>query len=122
MNYFVLKQGEILGPFLRDDLVAQIEADVFAESDLAQPEGSAHWTPLRLLLDGGGGAGGEMDSAAVAPDWRTLGTWALRRTRHGIANDPLRTGFVFFSIGLATLLLSLWPAVLWSWSRAVRPA
>lgn len=111
MNYFVLKQGEILGPFLREDLLAQIEGNVFDESDLAQPEGSAHWTPLRLLLDGD--PSGTIDPAAVAPDWRTLGTWAFRRARHAILSDPLRSGFVFFGIGLATLLLSLWPAALW---------
>ena len=111
MNYFVLKQGEILGPFQRDDLVAQLEGNVFVETDLAQPAGSSHWTPLRLLLEGNATSG--PDTAAVAPDWRTLATWAWRRTRHGVATDPLRTGFVFFGIGVAVLLLSFYPAALW---------
>jgi hypothetical protein len=117
MNYFVLKQGEILGPFLREDLLAQIEGNAFEESDLAQIEGSAHWTPLRLLLHSD--AAQVMDSGAIAPDWRTLATWAFRRARHLVQTDPLRGGFVFFGIGAGTLLLSFWPAVLWLPSFAV---
>jgi hypothetical protein len=108
MNYFVLKRGEILGPFLREDLLAQIEGNVFDESDLGQIEGSAHWTPLRLLLHGD--AATVMEGGAIAPDWRTLGTWAFRRARHLVQSDPFRGGFFFFGIGAGTLLLSYWPA------------
>ena len=110
MNYFVLKRGEILGPFQRDELVAQLERNVFDETDLAQPEGSAHWTPLRLLLEGD--SSNLSEPSAVAPDWQTLATWIWRRARHGIASDPLRTGFVFFGIGVAFLLLSFYPPAL----------
>jgi hypothetical protein len=111
MKYFVLKRGEILGPFLREDLLAQIEGNVFDESDLGQIEGSAHWTPLRLLLHGD--AATVMEGGAIAPDWRTLGTWAFRRARHLVQSDPFRGGFFFFGIGAGTLLLSYWPAALW---------
>jgi hypothetical protein len=110
MNYFVLKRGEILGPFRREDLLRQIEENVFLENDLGQPEGSAHWTPLRLLLDGEAAV---EEPGAIAPDWRTLVTWGFRRARHLVQNDPFRGGFVFFGIGAGILLLSFWPPALW---------
>ncbi|HEX5175823.1 MAG TPA: hypothetical protein VFV83_02285, partial [Chthoniobacteraceae bacterium] len=40
-------------------------------------------------------------------------TWAFRRGRHLVENDPLRGGFIFFGIGTGVLLLSFWPPALW---------
>jgi hypothetical protein len=111
MDYFVLKDGEIVGPFRRDEIVARLETEVFEEDDLAQQEGSVHWTPLRALFDGSSPS--ETNGAAVAPDWKTLGIWMFRRARYMVENDPLRAGFIFLGVGIIVVLLSHWSVLLW---------
>lgn len=111
MDYFVLKRGEILGPFRKEELVTQLEGKSFEPEDFAQSEGSKHWMPLRDLLNSAKAAGD--DSGAFAPDWTTLRIWAWRRVRHSILYEPVRAGFVCVGIGLVVVLLTWWTPLLW---------
>jgi hypothetical protein len=111
MDYFVLKRGEILGPFRKEELAAQLESHSFEPEDFAQSEGSKHWMPLGDLLNSPNAAGDE--SGAFAPDWTTLRVWAARRIRHSLLYEPMRAGFVSVGIGVLIVLLSWWPPLLW---------
>ena len=111
MDYFVLKRGDIVGPFRKEDLVAQLATHALEPGDVAQIEGSQHWVPVRELIDAPDPV--EDQPGAVAPDWRTLGVWACRRLRYFVFYEPLRAGFVCLAIGVAIVLLSWWPPLLW---------
>ena len=109
MNYFVLKQGDTLGPFSRDEIVAQLAQGTFEATDFGQVEGTKHWAPLSQLLDPESAAG----SGALAPDWKTILVWVSRRARHALTEQPMHAGFFCVAIGFVFVLLSWWSPLLW---------
>jgi hypothetical protein len=113
-----LKQGEILGPFLREDLLTQIEGKRF--------RGKAISPKLK-----GPRIGRRFAFCCTATPPRSWTAARSRRTggrsppgRSGvraISCRPIHCGVVlsFSESALGTLLLSFWPAVLWLPSFAV---
>ena len=51
MEYFVLKGHDTTGPFSEEDLRRAFAGRRLDATDLVQPKGERHWTPLRKLLD-----------------------------------------------------------------------
>jgi hypothetical protein len=109
LEYYVLKDGEMLGPFDEDQLRVGLANGQFAAGDFFQPSHETKWRPIRSLLDP------EQDEAdgAVAPDWGCILKWAWLRLRHGLGEGSVRAGGVCLGIGTAVLILSRWPFLFW---------
>ncbi|RYD60936.1 MAG: DUF4339 domain-containing protein, partial [Verrucomicrobiaceae bacterium] len=107
--YYVLKKGDILGPFSREDLRnAQTKGELL-DRDFVQLEGQPIWQPLIRVLD----KTEEDRYGALAPDWRSISRWAWIRFRNDIAEKSLVTGGICLAVGAVVMVLSFWPVLLW---------
>ena len=107
--FYVLKQGGMHGPFTREELHARFTAGIFAMEDFVQAEGVPIWQPLARVL-------GNEDTnlhGAIAPDWKSLLTWAWLRLRFDLDEQSVVTGWACLGIGLVALVLSHWTFVFW---------
>lgn len=107
--FYVLKQGEILGPFSGDELKAAVETGRFSFRDLVQREGQPIWQPLGRILE----TSGDDSFGAIAPDWRSILTWAWVRIRYDLGEQSLGAGALCLGVGTLALALSRWPMVFW---------
>ena len=108
--YYVMKDGDILGPYTREELKSGVADKRFARHDFAQLDGYPIWRPLARVL---GEAPDDLEGA-VAPDWRTILLWAWRRFRYHLDEQSDAAGALFLAIGAVTLVLSNWPFLFWA--------
>jgi hypothetical protein len=108
-DYFVLKGGHILGPFDIDELRAAISENRIDLSDFVQTGGLPIWRPLARVL----GMDGSTSYGAVAPDWRSILTWAWLRLRYNLDEQSLAAGLIFFGIALVALPLARFSFLIW---------
>ncbi len=109
--YYVLRRGEILGPFKIEDLAELVASSTLEYDDFAQQTGSSEWHPLRWLL--------VPDEAqdlegALAPTWHTLIKWSWLRLRYNLDEQSLSAGWVCLGFAMLGLFLSRWPIILWA--------
>ncbi len=108
--HFVLRRGEILGPFEVQQLKTLIKDGTLEEDDFVQQVGNSEWLPLRWLMFPGEARNLE---GAMAPTWRTLLKWAWLRLRYALDEQSFSAGWVCLGFALVGLLLSRWPVLLW---------
>ncbi len=108
--HYVLRRGEILGPFAVAELHKLVADGVLEYDDFVQEAGNAEWLPLRWLL-----IPGEAQDlgGALAPTWLTLLKWSWLRLRYNLDAQSLYAGWVCLGLALSGLFLSRWPALLW---------
>ncbi|MES2570550.1 MAG: trypsin-like peptidase domain-containing protein [Verrucomicrobiota bacterium] len=111
MEFYVLENGEILGPFTREFLAAQVESGVFTARHMAQQKGRAHWTPIFRVLQTGGES--FLTEEALAPDWQTILQWGYQRLRFAFEQQPAMVGGVALLGGSLFFFLSFLPALFW---------
>jgi GYF domain 2 len=112
--YFVLRQGEILGPFTFKRLIELTLAKTVSRDDFVQESGSFEWVPLRWVLDPDNAP---REDGAHAPQWKTLISWCWMRLRYNLDERSLPAGLTCLGLSIAGLLLSRWPSVFWApWS------
>jgi len=108
-DLYVLKHGEMFGPFHQEQLRKGVEEGHFAPGDFVQIEGQEDWRPIGRYLG--------MDEAdlpgAVAPDWACILRWSWLRLRYNIGEQSLTAGATCLGIGTLALALSRWPFVFW---------
>ena len=107
--FYVLKQGGMHGPFTREELHARFTAGIFAMEDFVQAEGVPIWQPLARVL----GSEDVNPHGAIAPDWKSLVTWAWLRLRFDLDEQSVVAGWACLGIGLVALVLSHWTFVFW---------
>lgn len=110
-RFYILRGGEILGPFSPSALMDLVKIGRAEFDDFAQEIGDSEWSPLRWVLDP---ANSEALEGAHAPTWQTLIKWAWLRLRYNLEERSLSSGWIFLGIALAGLFLSRWPALLWA--------
>ena len=108
-EFYVLKQGSILGPFTRAELQSRVDEGHVAPTDFGQTGGLPIWQPLSRILESKGAA----LHGAVAPDWRSLVSWVWLRLRHDLDEQSVIAGSICLGLGLLSLALSRWPFVFW---------
>ena len=108
-EFYVLKQGGMHGPFTRAELQARFAEGILAMEDFVQAEGVPIWQPLARIL----GNEDTVPHGAIAPDWKSLLTWAWLRLRYDLDEQSVVTGWVCLGIGLAALVLSHWTFIFW---------
>ena len=108
-EFYVLKQGGMHGPFTRADLQARFEGGQLEMEDFVQREGVPIWQPLARVL----GNEDTVPHGAIAPDWKSLLTWAWLRLRYDLGEQSIITGWTCLGIGLLALILSHWTFVFW---------
>ncbi|MDB6152754.1 MAG: hypothetical protein JWL90_1207 [Chthoniobacteraceae bacterium] len=111
MEFYVLENGEILGPFSREELAAQVEENVFTMSHMAQEKGRVHWTPISRLFEPQMPVSG--GNEALAPDWRTILRWGYQRLRYGFEDRPMIAAGIGLIGGLLFFCLSFFPVLFW---------
>jgi S1-C subfamily serine protease len=104
---YVLKHGEMFGPFHEEQLRRGVEEGHFAAEDFTQIEGQEGWHPIGLGMDEAELRG------AVAPDWVSILKWGWIRLRYHVGEQSLAAGSAFLAIGTLALALSRWPFVFW---------
>jgi len=109
LEYYVLKDSEMFGPFGEDELRAGLAEGRFLPTDFVQTDNQPSWEPLGRLLD----PAGEEVSGAIAPNWRCILNWAWRRLCHNLGEDSAPAGVVCLAAGTAVLFLSRWPFLFW---------
>ena len=109
--YYVLRRGEILGPFDMERLRELVAASSLEYDDFVQQTGNSEWLPLRWLLIPNEAQALE---GALAPTWRTLLKWAWLRLRYNLEAQSLSAGWVCLGLAMAGLFLSRWPMLLWA--------
>jgi len=106
---YVLKNGEMFGPFHKKQLRKGVEERHFSTEDLVQTEGQDEWRPIGAIL--------EPDPAdlrgAVAPDWNCILKWVWLRLRANLGEHSLATGATCLAVGILALALSRWTFVFW---------
>ena len=107
--FYVLKQGGMHGPFTREELHARFTAGIFAMEDFVQAGGVPIWQPLARVL----GNEDVNPHGAIAPDWKSLVTWAWLRLRFDLDEQSVVAGWACLGIGLVALVLSHWTFVFW---------
>jgi hypothetical protein len=114
-EFYVLKQGNILGPFTRERLRAALAHRELNPEDFAQTGGEPFWQPVSRLI-------GEVEPelrGAIAPDWKSLIQWAWLRLRYDIDERSEIAGSVCLGVGLLVLALSHWTFLFWlPWTGA----
>ena len=108
-EYYVLKQGEMFGPFGEEQLREGLNDGHFTAADFVQAEGQTDWLPLGRVL---GGVDNDM-RGAVAPDWISILKWAWLRLRYNLDEQSYPAGWVCLAVGAVSLALSRWPFVFW---------
>jgi hypothetical protein len=112
--YFVLRQGEILGPFTFNRLIELTVAKTVSGDDFVQKTGSFEWVPLRWILDPDNAP---REDGAHAPQWNILISWCWLRLRHNLDERSLPAGLTCLGLSIAGVLLSRFPAIFWApWS------
>ena len=109
--HYVLRRGEILGPFEIPQLRELVADGVLAYDDFVQQTGSSEWLPLRWLLIPDDAQDLE---GALAPTWKTLLKWSWLRLRYNLDEQSLSAGWVCLGLALGGLFLSRWPMLLWA--------
>jgi hypothetical protein len=108
-EFYILKRGEILGPFTDAAIRAANERGEFSPSDFVQHGGVALWQPLTRWL--------ERERTplhpVIAPDWKSIGMWAAVRLRHDVLEGSMAIGLGCAAIGTLVVVLAFWPAALW---------
>lgn len=115
MEYYVLRQGQTVGPFTEAQIIDQLASGRFSPDDLGQAESARHWTPLRRLF--GGARSDEINAAEVqepassAPEgFSTEGKRFLENTWNGVQDllhrYPVESGIALTALGCAVLILS----------------
>ena len=97
------------GPFTRAELQARFAEGVLAMEDFVQAEGVPIWQPLARIL----GNEDTVPRGAIAPDWKSILTWAWLRLRYDLDEQSVVTGWTCLGIGLVALVLSHWTFVFW---------
>ncbi len=108
-EFYVLKQGGMHGPFTREELQARFTGGQLDMEDFVQMEGVPIWQPLARVL----GNEDTVPHGAIAPDWKSLLTWAWLRLRYDLDEQSVVAGSVCLGIGLVALVLSRWTFVFW---------
>lgn len=108
-TFYVLKQGGMHGPFTRADLQERFTQGVLAMEDFVQAEGVPLWQPLARIL----GNEDTIPRGAIAPDWKSLLTWAWLRLRFDLDEESVVAGWVCLGVGLLALFLSHWTFLFW---------
>ena len=112
---YVLKQGNILGPFTRERLRTALVSRELNPEDFAQTGGVPIWQPLGRIIE-------DVDlelRGAIAPDWKSLLQWAWLRLRYDIDERSEIAGSVCLGVGLLVLALSHWTFLFWlPWTGA----
>ncbi|MEA3209916.1 MAG: serine protease Do [Chthoniobacter sp.] len=106
---YVLKRGEILGPFRAEALREAAARGDFTPQDFIQRGGTPIWQPLARWLDNEGA----VMYGAVAPEWKSIVVWGARRLHNDIIEGSIVSGLVCTAIGAVTVFLIRWPAALW---------
>lgn len=109
--HYVLRHGEILGPFEMEELTKMVSAGKLDHDDFVQQTGTSEWLPLRWLLVPN--AAQDLEGA-LAPTWRTLLKWTWLRLRFNLDEQSLYAGWVCLGLAFAGLFLSRWPMLLWA--------
>lgn len=109
--YYVLRRGEILGPFDIEQLQELVKGGMLEYDDFVQQAGNPEWLPVRWLLIPEEAQDLE---GALAPTWRTLIKWAWLRLRYNLDEQSLSSGWVCLGLAMAGLFLSRWPMLLWA--------
>ena len=109
--HYVLRRGEILGPFEMPQLRELVAGGMLEYDDFVQQTGSSEWLPLRWLLIPDDAQ--DLDGA-LAPTWRTLLKWSWLRLRYNLDEQSLSAGWVCLGLALGGLFLSRWPMLLWA--------
>ncbi len=109
--HYVLRRGEILGPFEIEELHKLVADGVLEYDDFVQEAGNSEWLPLRWLLV----PGDAQDlGGALAPTWHTLLKWSWLRLRYNLDAQSLYAGWVCLGLALCGLYLSSrWREILW---------
>lgn len=109
--HYVLRRGEILGPFELEELHKLVADGVLEYDDFVQEAGNSEWLPLRWLLV----PGDAQDlGGALAPTWHTLLKWSWLRLRYNLDAQSLYAGWVCLGLALCGLYLSSrWREILW---------
>src|SRR5258708_4803887 len=85
VEFYVLKHGEMFGPFREEELRHGLEDGHFTAEDFVQIEGQPIWQPLGRLLAERDGAIEEGEiRGAVAPHWDSILKWAWLRLRYNL--------------------------------------
>ena len=79
-QFYVLKQGGMHGPFTREELRERFRGGHLDMEDFVQMEGVPIWQPLARIL----GNEDTVPHGAIAPDWKSLMTWAWLRLRYDL--------------------------------------
>ena len=108
-EFYVLKQGGMHGPFTREELQARFTGGQLDMEDFVQMEGVPIWQPLARIL----GNEDTVPHGAIAPDWKSILTWAWLRLRFDLDEQSVAAGSVCLGIGLVALVLSRWTFVFW---------
>jgi hypothetical protein len=112
--YFVLRHGEILGPFTFQRLLELTVAKTVSRDDFVQKSGAFEWVPLRWVLDPDNAP---REDGAHAPQWKTLLSWCWMRLRYNLDERSLPAGLACLGLSIVGLLLSHWPMIFWGpWS------
>lgn len=106
---YILKGGQILGPFSADDLRAGLERGEFSMAGFVQQGGLPLWQPVSRFLD----PRVRPEHRAIAPDWRSIMVWAAVRLRYDVGAGSLVLGLVCVAIGVLLVLLARWPMTFW---------
>jgi S1-C subfamily serine protease len=108
-EFYVLKLGDIVGPFTEAELRAAVAEGRLTGKDFAQSAGLPIWRPLARLL----ALPDEQGLGAVAPDLRSLMRWTWLRLRYHLDEDSVDAGVLCLLGGIVALGLARWPAVFW---------
>ena len=108
-EFYVLKNGGMHGPFTRAELQDRFTQGILAMEDFVQAEGVPIWQPLARIL----GSEDTIPRGALAPDWKSIITWAWLRLRFDLDENAVVAGWICLGIGFAALLLSRWTFIFW---------
>jgi S1-C subfamily serine protease len=109
MEYFVLKGHDTTGPFSEKELRRAFAGRRLDATDLVQPKGERHWTPLRKLLDrldeGDVSPSHEPGEPSIAEVLATMapGLFAM------IGANPVSAGLAGVALAALLAYLARWP-------------
>jgi S1-C subfamily serine protease len=104
---YVLKRGQILGPFTMEDLRAGLASGAFLPRDFVQQGGLPIWQPLSRFLDAP-----SLVQGVVAPDWKCVLSWMWVRLRQDVGAGSFLIGLLGALLGTIIVLLAHWPFAL----------
>src|SRR6478609_4449544 len=108
-EYYVMKGGQILGPFSVEELRAAVDEQQFDMADFVQTGGLAIWRPISRVL----GVDGSIPIGAVAPDWQSILNWAWLRLKYNLEEQSLVAGLVCLGLGVTALFLARFAFLSW---------